>query len=188
MFNMDRMRGEISIGAILRGDLNFGLKKTYIDDTQRIVRPIKSWLIIPKNDKTAISRPRIIPRSPHKISIFLRYGSKEALPTIINHHLPHVRPPSVDILRIIWYTLLTVYSNNNLEFPDHLSFVTVWATPEGTHTNMQDRYNRVSGWNRKMNLIGQVMGACLSNMPSIHLSGIHSKGPERHLYLSIVSL
>jgi len=42
MFNMDRMRGEISIGAILRGDLNFGLKKTYIDDTQRIVRPIKS--------------------------------------------------------------------------------------------------------------------------------------------------
>ena len=42
MFSTDRMRGEIDIGAISRDDLIFGLIKTYIDDTQRIVKPIKS--------------------------------------------------------------------------------------------------------------------------------------------------
>jgi len=90
MFSMDRRRGEIDIGMISRCGLIFGLINTYIDDTQRIVKPIKNWLMIPKTDKIAMVRPRTIPMSPHKRSIFFRYGSKKPILTIAHHQLTSV--------------------------------------------------------------------------------------------------
>jgi len=58
-------------------------------------------LITPKIDKVAIVRPRNIPKSPHKRSIFFRDGLKNASSTIMYHHLKPVCLAGIDTIMII---------------------------------------------------------------------------------------